>query len=61
MADPPAAPATGWDPVVALAEAERLAPALAFGVARVPGPALPPAVAARLGTRFKEALARHVG
>ena len=62
IADPthePGPPAS-WDQAVVLAETEGLAAALALRLERHPAGAIPPAVAARLPARFKEALARHV-
>jgi hypothetical protein len=56
----PGSPAAGWPAVAAVAEAEGLAPALAFGLARRPDAAVPPAVSARLTARFTAARARHV-
>jgi hypothetical protein len=56
----PETSAANWNEVVALAEAEGLAPALALRLERHPTDALAPALGARLSARFKEALARHV-
>jgi hypothetical protein len=59
-ADPPTSPPIDWDALAAVAEAERLVPALAFGFARHPDATVPGAVAARLAARFNVAVARHV-
>jgi hypothetical protein len=59
-ADPPGSPPVGWDALTAVAEADGLAPALAFGLARHPDATVPGAVAARLAARFNVALARQV-
>jgi hypothetical protein len=56
----PAGPPAGWGAVADVAEAEGLAAALGYGLARRPDPTVPAAVALRLQARFKEALARHV-
>lgn len=56
----PKTPPERWADVARLAEAESLAPALGFGLARCRDDAVPGAVAARLAERFRQALARHV-
>lgn len=53
-------PPAGWSEVVALAEAEGLAPGLASSLDRHSGGEVPPEAASRLSLRFREALARHV-
>ena len=56
----PKVPPGSWAGVARMAEAEALAPALGFGLARRRDDAVPGDVAARLAERFRQALARHV-
>ena len=56
----PGPPPVGWDRLLAVVEAEGLAPALALWLERHPRPDVPPPVAARLREGFRQALACHV-
>lgn len=56
----PSPPPGSWDEVVALAEAEGLAPGLALSLERHLGGEVASAAGVRLSLRFREALARHV-
>ncbi len=59
-ADIPLPTPDGWHPVLALAAAEGLAPAVAFSLERQHVLDVPRPLAAHLAGRFRDALARHV-
>src|SRR5688572_3051809 len=55
----PGPPPRAWDRMLATAEAEGLAPALAVWLRRHPGD-VPPAIAERFAARLQQSIARHV-